>query len=113
MLLPDGEVYIDSEGAVFADDVLVDTLRLVDFAPDVELTKVGENYLVAADDLIAPIDATGAQVLQGYLEGSNVDAVSVMVEMMSVTRTYEASQRILQMQNEILERSVNELGSIV
>lgn len=110
--LPDGEVFVDSAGAISVDGVSVDSLRLVDFAPEVELTKVGANYLKPADDSAVPLDAAAARVLQGYLEGSNVDAVAVMVEMMSATRTYEASQRILQLQNQVLGRAVNDLGSL-
>jgi flagellar basal-body rod protein FlgG len=56
-------------------------------------------------------DFTGT-VQQGYLELSNVNVVREMVDMITVMRSYEANQKILQAQDSTLERAVNEVGAI-
>ena len=50
--------------------------------------------------------------MQGYIEQSNVNVVKEMVDMISVTRAYEASQKALQAQDGTLEKAVNEVGTL-
>jgi flagellar basal-body rod protein FlgF len=42
-----------------------------------------------------PTQAAGAQVMQGYLEGSNVDPVQSMVDMISGTRSFQLLSQIV------------------
>jgi flagellar basal-body rod protein FlgG len=51
-------------------------------------------------------------VKQGFLESSNVNSVEEMVDMIAVMRSYEANQKILQAHDELLGKSVNQLGSL-
>jgi flagellar basal-body rod protein FlgG len=57
-----------------------------------------------------PQAATGAQLYQGYLEGSNVDMTESMVSTMNLVRAYEANQKLLQIQDGTLKQAVNEVG---
>ena len=52
------------------------------------------------------------EVLQGHLESSNVNAINEMVEMISLLREFEMGQRLIRMQDEMLEKAVNEIGRI-
>ena len=56
--------------------------------------------------------ASGAQVYSGYLEASNVQVVSEMVQLISVTRAYETNQKIIQTMDGSLDKAVNELGRV-
>jgi flagellar basal-body rod protein FlgG len=58
------------------------------------------------------MDATKVHVYQGYLEDSNVDASQAVTEMMSVLRAYQASQRLVQFQDQINSHTVSELGKV-
>ena len=51
-------------------------------------------------------------MLQGYLETSNVDIVPEMVEMISVSRQYEANQKIIKSIDTTLEVAANQLGRL-
>lgn len=52
------------------------------------------------------------QVMQGFIEGSNVDVTQTMTEMMSTFRLYEANQKVLQAYDRSMEKAVNEVGRV-
>jgi len=51
-------------------------------------------------------------VRQGYLEQSNVNSINEMINMITIMRSYEANQKILQAQDGTLEKAVNEIGVV-
>ena len=53
-----------------------------------------------------------ATVRQSYLEQSNVQVVSEMVELITVTRAYEANQKMIQNIDNTLDKSVNTVGRV-
>ena len=55
---------------------------------------------------------SNASVLQGYTEPSNVNVVSEMVDMITVTRAYEANQKMIRSQDSMLEKAVNQVGRL-
>ena len=73
------------------------------------LHKEGDNLLVAQDGA-NPQPATGT-VQQGVLEKSNTQIVSEMVELIANQRQYEANSKAVTTQDEMLEKSVNEVGN--
>jgi flagellar basal-body rod protein FlgF len=108
--IPTGaDVSVAADGSVLAAGKTVAQLGLVDFAPGQQLTKVGNGMFTApAGTPTQPI--AGAQVYQGYLEGSNVDMSESMVSTMNLVRAYESNQKMLQMQDETLKSTVNDVG---
>ncbi|MEX2415918.1 MAG: flagellar hook-basal body protein [Paenibacillaceae bacterium] len=52
------------------------------------------------------------ELLQGYMERSNVDATAQMVDMMSALRAYEANQKIVQFYDRNMDKAVNEIGRV-
>lgn len=102
------KVKIDEQGNVFQDGRLVDRLRVVDFQDKSLLRKLGNN-LFEADAQAQQIPFTG-KILQGYLEGSNVNSVQEMVSMITVLRAYEANQKAFVIQDETLQKAVNEIA---
>ncbi|CAM3459880.1 flagellar hook-basal body protein [Marinicrinis lubricantis] len=57
-------------------------------------------------------DFTQVQVLQGYMERSNVDSAQAMVDMMAAVRAYEANQKVIQYMDSSLGKAVNDVGRI-
>ena len=51
-----------------------------------------------------------ARVVQGTLEMSNVNVISEMVEMITISRAYESNQKIIQTIDETLDKAVNSIG---
>jgi flagellar basal-body rod protein FlgG len=69
----------------------------VDF-PNLGVLKKTEQSLFAADPLSPVIEKTdlSTRVRQGYLEGSNVDGLREMIDMVELVRTFEAEQKVVQ-----------------
>jgi flagellar basal-body rod protein FlgG len=86
-------VTIDRAGTVRANGVEVDRLRL-ERSTVGSLQHEGEGRYLPPDDRTA-IEPEQRQVHQGVLEDSNVNTVSSLVDMISITRNYAFAQKIL------------------
>lgn len=104
------KIVIDRDGAVYADDVYVDTIQITDFEDYNYLKQYGDNFYEAVDGAVM-VDAI-CTMEQGYTEQSNVNVVDQMVDMITITRAYEAGQRMIQTQDSLLNHSVNEVGKV-
>ncbi len=81
------------DGSIKANGQAVGRFMLVDFKEDeTQLASAGMNCFAAPAD-IDPPPAEGVGVIQGFQEGSNVQLYEEMVDMMMVTRMYEANMR--------------------
>lgn len=103
---------VDEKGNVTnADGTNAGTLKIVSFADTTGLKKVGNGLFI--NETNQPVKtADKAVVRQGYLESSNTDITSEMLELMSASRTYETSQRMVKMIDETLGRAVSEIGKV-
>ena len=100
---------VQPTGEIYADGVYVDTFVLTDFEDYNYLEAYGENLYRAVDGA-TQTDCT-ATVNQGYTEASNINVVSEMVEMITISRAYESNQKVIQTIDTSLEKSVN-LGKL-
>lgn len=53
-----------------------------------------------------------SSVRQGCLEKSNVDPIQVVTQMISIMRSYESNQKVMQQMDETLGKTVNEVGRV-
>jgi len=102
------EFLVKADGTIMDNGQRVDRLRVVDIATDA-LKREGESLYSASQPVQIVMTA---QVLQGAVEASNVDLSGQMVQMMTVMKAYEANQRVIQIQDEMLGKAVNEVGKI-
>lgn len=108
---PNSAVIVDKNGYITQNDRQVAKLKITDFEDYNYLEHYGENYYVPVGGA-EPKDATDCGVYQGYLEVSNVSIVSEMVQMISVSRQYEANQKIIQTYDSSLDIAVNQIGKV-
>ena len=95
-------VQIDGSGAVRQGEKEVGRLRLVDFANDAVLSSIGGGYFTAKEG-VSELPAEGV-VHQGHLENSNVSSMDELVAMITVQRSFESANRLVQMINQTYER---------
>lgn len=108
--IPEGtEVAVNEFGIIEADREEIARLQIVDFEDYDYLKKFGENMYIAIDGA-TQTEATG-RIYQGYLEMSNVNVVSEMVDMIATARDYESNQKIIQAIDNTLETAVG-LGRV-
>lgn len=101
---------ISDDGTIYQNDVAVARIQVTDFADYDYLEKYGEN-------LYRPLEGAtrtnaNAEIKSGYLEMSNVNIVSEMVNMIAITRQYESNQKIIQTYDESLEIAVTQVGKL-
>ena len=110
IVIPEGTTMkIDETGRITVDNQVYGKLRLVDFENYDYLKKFCENmYTTVEGETEIP---ASCKVYQGYLEASNVNVISEMVELISVTRDYESNQKVIQSVDSSLEKSVS-LGRV-
>lgn len=104
------DVVIGTDGSVYADGELIDQIQLTDFEDYNYIKKYGDNLYEAVEGAVTK-EAQGL-VQQGYTEQSNVNVVSEMVEMISITRAYEANQKVIQAADGIMEQAANSVGKV-
>ncbi len=109
--LPDGEVSGTSNGAILVNNEQVAQLGLVKLkdANDIKhaagtlITTAPENTIPAAGDVI---------VQHGALEGSNVNSVLAMTEMVATLRAYESTMKIVEQYNQLATQLSSDVGKI-
>lgn len=101
---------VNNDGSIVQNGNIVDKLKISEFSDTRSLKKIGAN-LVEKDETTEEQPFQGI-ISQGFLEGSNINVVKEMVDMISVMRSYEANQRLLQAQDSTLEKVVNQVGSV-
>ncbi|MCX7655637.1 MAG: flagellar basal-body rod protein FlgF [Treponemataceae bacterium] len=108
----DPEVFTSKESNTWSQTVLLDTLKIVEFENDRYLAKQG-NSLYKDTDVSGPAriieEARRPKVIQGFVEASNVNPVIEMVQMIEVNRAYEANQKVIQAEDGMLGKLINEV----
>jgi flagellar basal-body rod protein FlgG len=108
--IPPGTLAVRADGTLTAEGQEIGTLAIVEFGLEQPLKKVGSNQFVARNEGDEPQTATGTAVRQGAVETSNVDMAGAQTTMLELQRAYQAAQRLIQYQDEMVGRAVNEIA---
>ncbi len=101
---------VSEDGTVFSGGAQVDRLRLVDVADKAGLQRVGSNIFTSRSGAAA--ESEESKVIQGALEGSNVNVMREMGTMVTAGRNFEAYARVISLVNDINSRSATSLGTM-
>lgn len=105
-----GNIAIDTDGSIYADGVYVDKITTTDFEDYNYLKKQGDSMYVPVEGATT-VNGTAA-IRQGYTEQSNVNVISEMIDMIAVSRAYEANQKVIQTVDGTLDLAANSVGKI-
>ncbi len=105
-----GKLTILPDGRISIDGAETDKLQLTDFTNPGRLVKEGANLYQAGDAVQNKNSAV--KVSQGYLEQSNVNVVSEMVNLIAGYRSYEINSKAVLAQDQMLDKAVNEVGKV-
>ncbi len=109
--LENGNINIDLEGNVYSDGVKKGSIEIVEFEDTSILKKQGHNLLAKTRDENIEKKPENTSVKQGFLEMSNVNVVTEMVDMIEVNRLYEAYQKMIRTIDECSSKAIRELAS--
>ena len=101
----DGIVSVQVAGQVAAEEV--GQITIADFANRAGLQPIGENFVVETNASGAaavgnPRDGGYGKLVQGSLEGSNVNVVQELVDMIETQRAYEVSSKSISASDEMM-----------
>ena len=106
-----GRVSINAEGTIIQGDTPVAKLGVFEFPNPKSLQRVGDGLLGPSDPNVQPQAIDNPSVLNGQIEGSNVSPLQEMVNLVSVSRAYEASQRVIFANDENTGKAIETLGN--
>ena len=111
------EFYVNEDGVIINrnDDSVIDRIKIVRFDNERYLSKQGSSLWnssnITGDSYIAEGDER-PKVLQGYTETSNVNIVNEMVQMIEVNRAYEANQKTIQTEDNMMDTLWSKVTSV-
>jgi len=104
-----GAVTISSTGNIVQKDIPLGKIGVRTFTNTSDLVPISGGLFVPTNGAQA-LPATNPGILQGYLEGSNVSAMNEMVDLVSITRFYEANQKVITSADQQMQRTLDALG---
>ncbi len=112
IVLRGGAFEINHLGEIYQDGQFKDRLLIQNFQDTSALERTGSNYYFYGG---VPEEKTlikNPNVRQGFLEGSNVNAIKNITAMIIAHRSYEAYQKAISNYDQMMERSSNQLGDV-
>ena len=104
-----GDISISNRGEIYLDNERITRLKVVNFEDPGTLRKIGNNLMTAGNPYTI---MDRPEIKQGFMETSNVNPISEMVSLISITRAYEAMQKMVQAEDDAMGTVINSVGSV-
>jgi flagellar basal-body rod protein FlgG len=104
-------VEIDTKGSVKVDGAQVGAIAVMDFDKPYKMSKIGSALFVPTDPQAIP-QVAKAEVQQGHIEGSNVESISEMVQLIETNRYFEACSKVIKGYDDIATKAANDIGKV-
>lgn len=102
------DIAVDSNGIISTDGDELTQFKIVQFEDNNELDKIGSNLFTTA---VAYEELENPGLVQGFIEESNVNAVQEMVNLINVVRNYEALQKVINAEDELMGVAIDKVAS--
>jgi flagellar basal-body rod protein FlgF len=105
-----GQITVTRDGTISTELGELGRLRVVAFSQEQDMVEAGENLYDASQLQERPV--AGLHVVQGAIEGSNVNPILEMNKMIEISRMYQAAQRMLQNDHERIRGAIQKLTRV-
>lgn len=102
-------VSISPSGEVSQGSDVKGIVKLVDFERPEKLVAISDGLFAAPDPAAGLTTPVGSTLRQYFLEGSNVSASAEMARLIVAMRMFEANQRIMQQEDNRMDRTIRDL----
>ncbi|MBI3543439.1 MAG: flagellar basal-body rod protein FlgF [Deltaproteobacteria bacterium] len=106
------KIHVSPEGEIYADDEQIAKLAVAEFADPRLLKKENTTLYSNPDAANVPRIDGGSRVRQGFLEQSNVNPVSELVNLLKANRLFESNMRAIKAYNDMAGKEANEVGKL-
>lgn len=104
-----GAISINQDGTVFQGEIPLGRISVQRFEDNSRLISIAGGYFLAPEG-VEPEPIEEPEILQGYLEGSNVTPLREMVDLVLISRAYEANQKMINTLDKQTEKALEALG---
>lgn len=104
-----GSININSDGTIFQGSTALGKLSVQKFANNAQLIPIAGGFFIPGGGA-APQPVEKPELLQGYLEGSNVTPLREMVDLVLISRAYEANQKMITTVDDQMQKTLDALG---
>ena len=115
LIIPKGKssLTIDGSGKIKSDNSTIGELLINNFKEKSSLIPIGSSLFMASPEAAQDPSNRNYTIAQGYLEQSNVNVVTEMVEMIENMRNYEASNYLIKNFSDTLHQLISSQSNIV
>jgi len=105
------ELKVQENGALYVGNQPIDVLQIVQADDPSKLQRDSNQNYIPTDDDYSAVDENEYQVMQGYLEESNVNPIVEMESMIKSSKDYQSSYKVIVLLDASLEKA-NEIGKV-
>lgn len=106
-------IAIGRDGTIATNQGALGRVKLVDIDNEEQLVPRGEGlFAYAGQDLPPVLKVENTHVEQGALEASNVNPILEMTRMIEVVRSYQSAQRMMDTDNELLRKAIQDITAL-
>lgn len=103
---------VSTNGDILVDGKFKDRFRLYQFGKPESLERVGHNYYFYGGPEEEMQQVKTPQLHQGSLEGSNVNAIKNLTDMILAHRSYEAYGKAIKNYDSMMDKANNQIGQV-
>src|SRR5690606_2544040 len=109
VLIPNGgSLVINENGTIVQGATPLGRISVQKFEDDTKLIPMSGGYFVAPEG-VEPEAVDNPTLLQGYVEGSNTSSLREMVDLVLISRAYEANQKMITTVDEQMGKTLEAL----
>ncbi len=103
------EIIVSGDGKIAADGNVVGEIGVMQFADPQSLVREGNGLYSSSAQ---PAQATDGTLVQGMIEGANVQPVLEITHMMDILRSFQAAQQMVDGQHELAMAAINKIAKV-
>jgi flagellar basal-body rod protein FlgF len=107
------KISITEKGEIYANGDRVGSMSIVEFNDPRLLKKTGAQYFAnTMPESNTSVEATVTKIHQGMLEGSNVNPVEEMTNLIKANRLFEHDLKVMKTYSELMGKEANDIGKL-
>jgi flagellar basal-body rod protein FlgF len=107
----DGPITVSTEGDVFQNKRLLGRIGLWVFPDNSMLQRAGPSAVTSTAPAESVQNRAGIELVSGYIEQANVDAVASMTNLISVSRTFQGMATAIDTLDNLMRSAIDKLST--
>jgi flagellar basal body rod protein FlgG len=107
-----GAIQLNPQGGLIQGTQQVSSMTVHNFSRPGEMRRIGDGLMVPAPGDV-PRQPDRPPIIQMVVEGSNVVPMQQMVNMVTVSRAYEMARKVVEVQDDVVNKTIQSLGNPV